>query len=149
MTTVTLVYPYFRPYNDNSIFRFPPLGSGYIAAYLKLHDISVDLVDCTFLSQEEALEKVRRSDPKILGIYSMFSMKNKTMQIAKLLRGNCELLIAGGPLPTSNPKDFLQDFTSTPQHQKTLQKLNTTQQQKKNTLSEKSHTITQNSKSQQ
>lgn len=110
MTTVTLVYPYFRPFNDKSIFRFPPLGSGYIAAYLKQHNISVDLVDCTFLSQDEALEKVRSSDPKIIGIYSMFSMKNKAIQIAKLLRRNCELLVAGGPLPTLNPQDFLQDF---------------------------------------
>ncbi len=110
MTFVTLVYPYFRPFNDKSIFRFPPLGLGYIAAYLKQHNISVDLVDCTFLSQEEAVEKVRRSNPKIIGVYSMFSMKNKAMQMANLLRENCELLVAGGPLPTLNPKDFLQDF---------------------------------------
>lgn len=110
MTTVTLVYPYFRPFNDKSIFRFPPLGLGYIAAYLKQNNISVDLVDCAFLSQEEALEKVRRSNPKIIGIYTMFSMKDKAIQIAKLLRGNCELLVAGGPLPTLNPEEFLQDF---------------------------------------
>ncbi len=110
MTTVTLVYPYFQPFNDKSIFRFQPLGLGYIAAYLKQNNISVDLVDCTFLSQQEALEKARRSDPKIIGIYSMFSMKNKTMQIAKLLKENCDLLVAGGPLPTLNPEDFLQDF---------------------------------------
>ncbi len=109
-TTVTLVYPYFHPSNDRSIFRFPPLGLGYIAAYLKQHNISVDLVDCTFLPQEEALEKIRHSDPKIIGIYSMFSMKNKAMQMAKLLRENCELLVAGGPLPTLNAKDFLPGF---------------------------------------
>jgi anaerobic magnesium-protoporphyrin IX monomethyl ester cyclase len=110
MATVTLVYPYFRPFNDKSIFRFPPLGLGYIAGYLKQNNISVDLVDCTFLSQEEALEKVWRSKPKIIGIYSMFSMKDKAIQMAKLLKGNCELLVAGGPLPTLNPEDFLQDF---------------------------------------
>jgi anaerobic magnesium-protoporphyrin IX monomethyl ester cyclase len=109
-TTLTLVYPYFRPSNDRSIFRFPPLGLGYIAAYLKQHGFSVDLVDCTFLGQEEALEKVRRSDPKIVGIYSMFSMKDKALQMARLLRESCELLVAGGPLPTLNPEVFLQDF---------------------------------------
>ena len=110
MTTVTLVYPYFHPSNDRSIFRFPPLGLGYIAAYLKKHNISVDLVDCTFLNQEEALEKVTCSDPKIIGIYSMFSMKNEAIRLAKLLRGNCELLVAGGPLPALRLEDFLQDF---------------------------------------
>jgi len=110
VTTVTLVYPYFRPSNDRLIFRFPPLGLGYIAAYLRKHNLSVDLVDCTFLNQEEALEKVRCSDPKIIGIYSMFSMKNEAIRLAKLLRGNCELLVAGGPLPALRPEDFLQDF---------------------------------------
>lgn len=110
MTTVTLVYPYFHPSNDTSIFRFPPLGLGYIAGYLKQHNVSVDLVDCTFLSEGEALEKIRRSDPDIIGVYSMFSMKNKALQMARLLRENCEVLIAGGPLPSLNPKDFLQDF---------------------------------------
>jgi anaerobic magnesium-protoporphyrin IX monomethyl ester cyclase len=110
MVTVTLVYPYFRPSNDKSIFRFPPLGLGYIAAYLKQHDISVALVDCTYLNEKEALERIKQSDPKIIGIYSMFSMKNKAIQLAKLLRPNAPLLVAGGPLPTSNPADFLKNF---------------------------------------
>jgi hypothetical protein len=34
-TKAALVYPYFHPANDNSIFRFPPLGLGYIAAAFK------------------------------------------------------------------------------------------------------------------
>ncbi|UCH71155.1 MAG: cobalamin-dependent protein, partial [Candidatus Bathyarchaeota archaeon] len=86
------------------------MGLGYIAGCLKQHNVSVDLVDCTFLSEGEALEKIRRSDPDIIGVYSMFSMKNKALQMARLLRENCEVLIAGGPLPSLNPKDFLQDF---------------------------------------
>ncbi|WXG46583.1 MAG: radical SAM protein [Candidatus Atabeyarchaeum deiterrae] len=110
MTDVTLVYPYFRPPHDNSIFRFPPLGLGYIAAFLKQQGISVDLVDCTFLGQEEALKRVRRTRPRLVGIYSMYSMKDKSLQMAEHLRGDCELLVAGGPLPTVNPKDFLQRF---------------------------------------
>lgn len=110
MTTVTLVYPYFQPSNDNSIFRFPPLGLGYIAAYLKRESISVDLVDCTFLNQKEAVERVRRSKPKIIGIQSMFSLKSKALEFASLFRDNCELLIAGGPQPTSDPEEFLRHF---------------------------------------
>jgi len=110
MTTVTLVYPYFHPPNDNSIFRLPPLGLGYLAAHLKAHGISVDLVDCTFMNQAAALERIRRSKPRIIGISVMFSMKRKAMEMARLLRGDCELLIAGGPLCTSHPDDFLGDF---------------------------------------
>ncbi|UCD73201.1 MAG: B12-binding domain-containing radical SAM protein [Candidatus Bathyarchaeota archaeon] len=110
MTNVILLYPYFQPLSERSIFRFPPLGLGYLAAYLKEHGISVDLVDCTFLSPEEVLQKIRRSNPRIIGIYSMFSMKKKATEFANLLREDCDLLVAGGPLPTLNPQDFLQHF---------------------------------------
>lgn len=110
MTTVTLVYPYFQPSKDNSIFRFPPLGLGYIAAYLKANGVSVELVDCTFMNEEQALEKIRRSRPTIIGVQAMFSMKKEALRLARLLRDSCKLLVAGGPLPTSNPNEFLSSF---------------------------------------
>lgn len=110
MTTVTLVYPYFQPSNDNSIFRFPPLGLGYIVAYLKSHGISAELVDCTFMKQEKALKRIRDTNPTIVGIQAMFSMKEKTMEFAELLRKDCELLVVGGPLATSNPEEFIGSF---------------------------------------
>lgn len=110
MTTVTLVYPYFRPEHDNSIFRLPPLGLGYIVSYLRRHNISANLVDCTFLSEKEALNKIRESKPEIIGIYSMFSMKHPALRMTKRLKGTCDLLVAGGPLPTLCPEDFLEDF---------------------------------------
>lgn len=110
MTTVTLVYPYFRRPHDKSIFRFPPLGLGYIASHLRQNGISTSLIDCTFLTQEEALERIRKTSPRIIGVYSMFSMKRPALQMAKLLINNCEMLVAGGPLPTLSPRDFLNDF---------------------------------------
>jgi anaerobic magnesium-protoporphyrin IX monomethyl ester cyclase len=110
MTTVTLVYPYFKPRVDTSIFRFPPLGLGYIAAYLKQQDISVEIVDCTFLNQKQALKKIIDSKPRIIGIQSMYSMRNKSLELARLLRGHCELLVAGGALPTTEPEVFLKNF---------------------------------------
>ncbi len=110
MTTVTLVYPYFHPHTDTSIFRFPPLGLGYIAAYLRQHGFSVEVVDCTFLSQNEVLRKVIASKPRIIGIQSMYSMRDKSLELARLLRDHCELLVAGGALPTTQPNAFLKDF---------------------------------------
>ena len=110
MVTVTLVYPFFQPSRDNSIFRFPPLGLGYLASSLKQQGISVELVDCTFLSRKEAVEKIRRSKPRILGFYSMFSMKKTTLELAELFRGQCDLLVVGGPLPTLDPTVFLDVF---------------------------------------
>jgi anaerobic magnesium-protoporphyrin IX monomethyl ester cyclase len=105
-----LVYPYFQPSKDNSIFRFPPLGLGYLASALKRRGHNVELVDCTFLKEEEALQRIKRSKPQIVGIYSMFSMKKTSIRMANKLRGNCDLLVVGGPLPTLNPEDFLGPF---------------------------------------
>lgn len=78
---MTLVYPFFQPDRDNSIFRFPPLGLGYLASSLEQHGITVELVDCTFLNRKEAIEKIKRSNPRIIGFYSMFSMKKITLDL--------------------------------------------------------------------
>ena len=110
MIDVTLVYPYFHPRHDSSIFRFPPLGLGYIASYLEQNNISVEIVDCTFLTQKQALKRIIDSKPKIIGIQSMYSMRYKSLEIAQLLKDHCELLVAGGALPTTQPDDFLNDF---------------------------------------
>ena len=110
MTILTLVYPYFHPRGDTSMFRFPPLGLGYIAAYLKQNGVSVEVVDCTFDTQKEVLRKIVDSKPRIIGIQSMYSMKEKSIELAKLLKDHCELLVAGGALPTIDPVSFLEAF---------------------------------------
>ena len=51
MTSVLLIYPFFKPRHDNSEFRFPPLGLGYIAASLREAGHEVSLLDCTFLGR--------------------------------------------------------------------------------------------------
>lgn len=107
---VTLIYPYLQPQNDNSQFRFPPLGLGYLASALRNKDFQVEIIDCTFLSKVKAQEKISNTDSRIIGIYSMFSMKKTSIEIAKLLRDKCELLVAGGPLPTLDPLGYLDDF---------------------------------------
>jgi anaerobic magnesium-protoporphyrin IX monomethyl ester cyclase len=107
---VTLVYPYFQPSKDNSLFRFPPLGVGYVASSLKKHGVPVELVDCTFLNHGKAVEKVKRSNPQVIGIYSMFSMKKSSLEIAREFEKFCDLLVVGVPLPTLDPTSFLEVF---------------------------------------
>ena len=86
MVKAALVYPYFHPANDNSIFRFPPLGLGYIAAALQKIGVEVELVDCTFLKQDKAIKRVIEINPQLIGFYSMFSMKKTTIELAQAIR---------------------------------------------------------------
>ena len=57
MTSVLLIYPFFMPRRDRSVFRFPPLGIAYIAASLRQAGHDVHLLDCTFLSREAAMQR--------------------------------------------------------------------------------------------
>jgi anaerobic magnesium-protoporphyrin IX monomethyl ester cyclase len=104
-----LIYPYFN--DDYAIFKFPPLGIGYIASYVRdFGGYSVAIIDSTFMSEEDVVAKARNLNPRVIGIYSMLTMKASSLSIAKQLKGSANLIIAGGPLPTASPETFLDDF---------------------------------------
>lgn len=110
MTYVLLIYPFFKSRHDRSIFRFPPLGLGYLASSLRRCGYDVELLDCTFLDEEKALKMAARAKADAVGIYSMVTMREQSLMFARRLRESCDLLIAGGPLPSSDPVSFLCDF---------------------------------------
>ena len=103
-----LIYPYYN--DDTSLFKFPPLGLGYIASFVRGAGYSVGILDCTFFDEEEAVTKAKSLKPRVIGISSMSSLKEYTIRLAKRLRGSCELLVAGGPLPTVEPASFVKLF---------------------------------------
>jgi len=105
-----LIYPYTDPPHNRSIFRFPPLGLGYIASYLKERGFDVSLLDCTFMGEKLAIKKAQEMDPPVIGIYSMFTMREAALRIAKNLRKDSNILVAGGPLPSTEPEPFLDAF---------------------------------------
>lgn len=110
MTSVTLVYPFFRRRPDRSRFRFPPLGIAYVAAALRAAGHDVRLLDCTFLRRDEALARARAHGSEVVGIYAMATMEDDCAWMATRLRHSCRLLVAGGPLPTCEPGRFLPWF---------------------------------------
>jgi anaerobic magnesium-protoporphyrin IX monomethyl ester cyclase len=110
MTAVLLIYPFFKPRGDRSVFRFPPLGIASIAASLQQAGHEVHLLDCTFLQREAALQKALSTPVEVVGIYCMVTMLEDCLWFARSLRERCQLLITGGPLPTCDPLPFLQDF---------------------------------------
>lgn len=110
MTSILLIYPFFKPRRDRSVFRFPPLGICYIAASLQKAGHDVHLIDCTFLDRKEALKEALAIKAEVIGVYCMVTMLEDSLRFANHLRGHCKLLIAGGPLPTCDPESFLDHF---------------------------------------
>ncbi|MFW9810371.1 MAG: B12-binding domain-containing radical SAM protein [Candidatus Thorarchaeota archaeon] len=114
---VLLVFPYFNEENDKSIFRYPPLGLGYLASVLREKDISVKILDGTFSSREQAISAIHRLKPRILGIYSMVTINHHAISIARECRMDVELIVAGGPLPSLVPEEFLDVFDLVVMHE--------------------------------
>ncbi|MBI4295770.1 MAG: B12-binding domain-containing radical SAM protein [Chloroflexi bacterium] len=110
MASVLLIYPYFHNPRKKTIFRFPPLGIGYVAAALRRAGHEVRLLDCTFMERNLALHAARRAGADIIGISSMMTLREESLNFARGLRNHCGLLVAGGPLPSSSPDAFIQDF---------------------------------------
>jgi len=110
MSKVLLIYPYFKPPRDRSVFRFPPLGISYLASSLLEAGHDVQLLDCTFLKKPDALEKALEARAEVVGIYCMVTMLDDCLWLARQLRASARLLMVGGPLPTCDPHAFLEDF---------------------------------------
>ena len=104
---VLLIYPYFKPDRDRSIFRFPPLGVGYLATAVRDAGHVVELLDCTFLSRDEAFRRATASEADVVGIYSMLTMRADSLEFARRLRRPGRLVVAGGPLPSCDPESFM------------------------------------------
>ena len=68
------------------------------------------IIDCTFIKENQVLQTIRDLTPRLIGIYSMFSMKSSAINLANILRGECDMLVAGGPLPTLFPEEYLEAF---------------------------------------
>jgi anaerobic magnesium-protoporphyrin IX monomethyl ester cyclase len=110
MSKVLLIYPYFRPSRDRSVFRFPPLGICYLASSLQAAGHLVQLLDCTFMNKEQALQRAQEAEAEVVGIYCMVTMLEDCLWLARQLRRSSQLLVAGGPLPSCDPHSFLSDF---------------------------------------
>jgi len=86
------------------------LGLGYLASILRCCGYQPQLLDCTFLSRKEAHQRAREAKADVVGIYSMVSMLQESLNFARIMRDHCDLLVAGGPLPSCAPDTFLDDF---------------------------------------
>jgi anaerobic magnesium-protoporphyrin IX monomethyl ester cyclase len=110
VSSVLLIYPYFKPSHDRSLFRFQPLGLAYLASSLRKAGHDVEILDCTFMARHDAMDKALCRERDVVGVYSMATMREDALGFAKRLRKPRSLLVAGGPLPSCDPISFMRDF---------------------------------------
>lgn len=108
MADVELVFPY--ELGADRPWVLPPLGLGYLAAILKERNMSFGITDCTFTGLEDGIKRILARRPRIVGVYSMVTLGQNARRMARALKGKVDFLVAGGPLPTAYPGQFLGDF---------------------------------------
>ena len=112
-TDVLLIYPYFhREPGYRKLWLFPPTGLGYLAGVMQKNGIKIRILDGTFMKSDELIRQAKMLSPGIVGIYCMVTMRDEARGIARDLNTlpNKPFLVAGGPLPTSEPGMFLEEF---------------------------------------
>ncbi len=111
MIDVVLVYPYFfAESKDRSIFKYPPLGLGYLAASLLTAGFSVEIMDGSYSTRRDVIQRIRDIKPTIAGFYCMMTMEEAALSLGREIKSDCGLLIAGGPYPSADPAKFLGTF---------------------------------------
>ena len=91
----------------------PPLGLGYIAAFLKQNGWDVKVLDFVVypLSLSQIAKNILKNKPNVVGFTCYNSNYNLIKQIAmKLKKTNSKLtIIIGGPTPTFSTTEIFQD----------------------------------------
>ena len=99
-----------RPNYDSHIIT-PPLGLGYLAAYLKMHGLEAKIIDALRddLSTEALLERILAQKPDAVGITCLTAFYQQVVRLSTLLKKRGIRVILGGVHPTFLPCETLRD----------------------------------------
>jgi radical SAM superfamily enzyme YgiQ (UPF0313 family) len=99
-----------RP-NYSSHIITPPLGLGYLASYLKQHNIEAVIIDGLRdnLSVDKLLKQILSEKPHAVGITCLTAFYNEVVELSRLVKKNNLLCIIGGVHPTFLPYQTLLD----------------------------------------
>lgn len=108
MTDLVLVSPPCTKDWGEAEAVIPPLGISYIAAYVREKGYSVDIIDCTplKLSWNEIFHRLKKLDPKVVGISATTPLMNNAFKVAKAVKkANPDTkVVCGGPHATALPE---------------------------------------------
>lgn len=101
MTDILLAHAYFLKYDviERRVMKpYPPLGILYLSAFLKRQGFSVEVFDATFRDFGDFEEAVRRSAPRIVGLYANIITRDNVLRLAQIAKAKgVEFVLAGGP----------------------------------------------------
>jgi len=87
-----------------------PLGVLYLGAALREAGHEVRFFDGSFLNHAEVIERIRRFDPEVVGIYANTPLWPKAVKTAGDAKRVCDAQVfVGGPYPTAMGKKALKD----------------------------------------
>jgi len=80
----------------------------YVAAALRRAEFTVKILDCTFMTSiAEAIEGVRNTEARYVGIHSMITLTRNAVALAEAAKSNGKIVIYGGPDPSTAPEKYL------------------------------------------
>jgi len=99
-----------RP-NYNSYIITPPLGLGYLSAYLKRSDVETKIIDALMedLSEDDLVRRIVSEKPDAVAITCLTAFYNETVSLSKKLKDKNLRVIIGGVHPSFLPYGTLVD----------------------------------------
>jgi anaerobic magnesium-protoporphyrin IX monomethyl ester cyclase len=99
-----------RPNYDSHIIT-PPLGLGYLAAFLKSNGIDAVIIDALKdgANNEQLVERIQAQQPDAVGITCLTAFYRETVDLSRRLKQAGQTVIVGGVHPTFLPRQTLDD----------------------------------------
>lgn len=107
---IILCHTYFLEEDEQEkkiIKPYPPLGLLYLSAYLKKHNIDVEVYDTTFSSYPDLIDYLKKNLPDVLGIHCNLLTKYNVMKLIRFCQENDIVSILGGPDASTQIQEFL------------------------------------------
>ncbi|RMH93483.1 MAG: radical SAM protein [Calditrichaeota bacterium] len=86
---------------------YPPLGLLYLSAYLKQHQVDVQVYDTTFSSFPELIAYLEAEKPDVLGIHCNLLTKFTVLKLIRYCRSKGIIALLGGPDASTQVQEFL------------------------------------------
>ncbi len=101
-------YLYEDPAERQIMKPYPPLGLMYLTSHLRSVGFDVELVDATFSSREEHLQRIRDCGAPVVGIYVNLMTRRNALQVIAAAKATGARVVLGGPEPANYAEEYIE-----------------------------------------